>query len=505
MNTLRKIQLIIIATCITNICLAQNKASGLKLNVEVQGTAASGDYAPLWTSANRHGMGSTESLNAYERVSVIRDEKNDSARNWRLGYGLDMALQEGATSTLFIQQAFAEIAYKKVKLIIGSKEHDMDLKNQELSSGGLSLGINAHPIPQIRMEIDYFSIPGTRQWWKWKVRGSYGKTTDGNWQREFTTDPHRYTSNILYHEKAIYWKFGKEDFKPRPLTFEIGLQMASQFGGTTYNTIGRNIHEPSTVHHSENLNAFWNALICGGSDETDGTEQNVAGNHLGSYNLALAWTDEDWMVRAYAERFFEDQSMITFQYGVQDHIIGIEGKLPKNPFVSRVLIEHLSTRNQSGAIYHDQTASIPDKMNGKDNYYNHKLYCGWQHWGMGIGNPLITSPLYRDAFEKNGSFMNDDIYFYNNRVKAWHIGLTGDPHPELHWRLLVSLTENWGTYTEPLKRKQFQQYCMAEATWSPKWSKGWNGSLALGYDHGRVIGNSVGCQLKIQKSFDLVK
>lgn len=505
MNKVRKLLLLLPALGTMTSSFAQNRASGLELGIEVQGTAATGDYAPLWQSSNRYGMGSTQNLNAYQRVNVMRTEQNDSARNWRLGYGIDMALQEGATSTFFIQQAYASIAYKKARLIIGAKETPMDIKNPELSSGSLSMGINAHPIPQIKAEIDYFSIPGTNQCWKWKVSGSYGMTTDGKWQREFSQYPSRYNGNILYHEKRIYWKFGKEYVEKCPLTFEIGLRMATQFGGTTYNGTGRNFTEPTDIEHSEGWNAYWNALICGGSDETDGTEKNVAGNHLGSYNLALAWTTNDWMVRAYAERFFEDQSMITFQYGVQDHIIGLEAALPKNPFVSGVVVEHLSTRNQSGAVYHDQTASIPDKMNGKDNYYNHNLYSGWQHWGMGIGNPLLTSPLYKDAFIQEGKLPSHDIYFYNNRVKAWHIAMTGDPTPQLHWRLLLTFTENWGTYLEPLSRKTLQQYCLAEATWKPSWAKGWTGTLALGYDHGKLIGNSFGTQMTFRKTFKLVK
>lgn len=476
---------------------AQNPASGLELGIEVEGTAASSDYAPLWMSSNKYGMGSVKNMNAYERASIMRTEDNDSTRNWRLGYGLDVALQEGAQSTFFVQQAFASIAYKKVRLTVGSKETPLDIKNPYLSSGSLSMGINAHPIPQAKLEIDYFSIPGTHQCWKWKVSGSFGMTTDGAWQRDFSAGTkNKYTSNHLYHEKRIYWKFGKEYVEKVPLTFEIGLRMATQFGGTSYNAVGRNYKEPSTIEHSESFKAFWHALTWGGSDETDGTEKNTSGNQLGSYNLALAWTTNDWMVRAYAERYFEDQSMITFQYGIQDHLIGLEGKLPDNPFLTGIVVEHLSTRNQSGAVYHDKTASIPDKMNGRDNYYDHALYAGWQHWGMGIGHPFLTSPIYNKTSR---------IYFTNSRVKGWHIGLSGNPTADISWRLLLSLTENWGTYNEPFVYKKLQQYCMGEVAWTPQWAKGWSGKLALGYDHGDVLGNSFGGQISFNKSFKLVK
>lgn len=473
-----------------------NAASGLNLDIEAMGTAASGDYAPLWLSSNRYGTVSTKNRSAYERVAVMRDIQNDSTRNWRLGYGVDLMLQQGAQSPLFIQQAYASISYKKVSLMVGAKELPLDVKNPELTSGGLSMGINARPIPQARVVVDYFSIPGTHQCWKWKVVGAIGMTTDGRWQDDFSgATGFRYTSSHPYLEKRLYWKFGKEYVRKCPLTFEVSIGMASQFGGTSYHVKGRNVYN-ETLKNAQNMNAFWHALTWGGSDATDGTESNVAGNQLGSYNFELAWTTREWMVRAYAERYFDDQSMITFQYGIQDHLVGLEGRLPKNRFVSNVVLEHMSTRTQSGAVYHDQTASIPDKMNGRDDYYNHGVFDGWQHWGMVIGNPLLTSPIYN---------ANHHVYVHNNRVKAWHIGLSGDPTDEIHWRLLLSFTENWGTYLYPFMDKKLQQYCMGEVSYSPRFLKGWSGKLALGYDHGGVIGNSFGGQLTIHKSFNLVK
>lgn len=477
---------------------SHNLASGLNLDVEVMGSYNTAK-SPLWLSSNRFGMGSSnETWSSYERVSATRTDDNDSLKNWRFGYGLDLALMQGYQSKVFIQQAFASAAYKKLRLTVGSKETPLDIKNPELTSGSLSMGINAHPIPQIKAEIDYFCIPGTHQCWKWKVSGSYGMTTDGKWQREFSAGTlNRYTSSHLYHEKRIYWKFGKEYVKKCPLTFEIGLCMATQFGGTSYNVTGRNHLEPSTVEHNQDFNAFWHALTWGGSDATDGTEKNSEGNQLGSYNLALAWTTNDWMVRAYAERYFDDQSMITFQYGIQDHLLGLEAQLPKNRFVSGIVLEHIYTRNQSGAVYHDQSQNIPDKMNGRDNYYNNNVFDGWQHWGMGLGNPLLTSPIYND---------NGHVYFYNNRVNAWHIGLSGDPTDEIHWRVLCTYSDNWGTYDIPFLKKQTIGYTMCEVGYSPAWAKGWNGKLALGYDiKPENQKNTFGLQLTVHKTFNLVK
>ncbi len=479
------------------ICNAQNLANGLKLEAELSGTASSGSYAPLWLSSNKHGKVSAFDNSAYERVGVFRTIETDSARNWKRGYGVDLMLNQHANSIFFIQQAFIEASYKKLTLSLGAKEREIELKNNELTSGGLSAGLNARPIPQARIDIDYFSFPFTRGWWKWKLRGSFGFTTDGKWQRDFAAPNTRYTSNTLYHEKALYWKFGKENATKCPLTFEIGLQMFTQFGGTAYNVDYReHIGGKQTIKMPEGPKAFWQAIFGGGRDATDFTESNNSGNMLGSYNMRLAWHGPTWEVGAYFERYFDDQSMLTVQYGIQDHLIGIDAKFPTNHFVSAATIEHMSTRNQSGAVYHDRTKSIPDKMNGKDNYYNHTIYSGWQHWGMAIGNPLITSPIYND---------DGRVFFHNNRVKAWHFGLSGDPTAELHWRLFLTFTQNWGRYAAPFKEVLKQQYFMAEIGYKPHKLKGWSGRLAFALDHGDLIGNSFGTQLTIHKSFTLIK
>lgn len=472
---------------------SQERLEGLDATVEMSGTASTGEYAPLWLTANRYGLSSTAPQSGYLRARVERDLLNDSARVWKLGYGLDLAIAAGHERTGIVQQAYVEGAWKKLRLTLGAKQQPMETQNTELSSGAMSLGINARPIPQARLEIDWFSIPGTNGWWQWKLNGSYGFMTDGAWQEGWVAKDKRYAKNTLYHEKAVYWKFGRPEILP--FTYEIGLRMQSQFGGTCYNvrTVRANDNQLTDYPQEVNLRAFIDALLCRGSDATDGSNPNVAGNHLGSYIMQLKYHGERWQARAYWERFFEDHSMLTVQYGIRDMLIGGEVTLPKNPYVSSVVVEHLTTTDQSGAVYHDETKSLPDAMAGRDDYYNHALYGGWQYYGQGIGNPLLSSPLYNSTFG-----YPHQLRFYNNRVKAWHIGLCGDPSEEWHWRLLASFTRNWGTYAFPLEDILSQKYFMGEATYRPRWAKRWSSTLGLGLDHGDLIGNSFGAQLTMR-------
>ncbi len=473
---------------------AQSRLEGIDMSIEASATASSGDYAPLWLSANRYGLGSVRPYSNYERVRAERSLQQDSTRSWRLGYGLDVAVAFGHERTGIVEQAYAEGSWKILKLTLGAKQQPLETQNPELCSGALSMGINARPIPQARLDIDWFTIPGTKGWWQWKLNGSYGYMTDGSWQESWSGNGCKYAKNTLYHEKAVYWKFGRTDILP--FTYEIGLRMASEFGGSSYNvqTERANDNQLTNYNHPTGPRAFIDALFCRGSDATDGSNPNVAGNHLGSYIMQLKYHGESWQARAYWERFFEDHSMLTVQYGIRDMLLGTEVTLPKNPYVSSVVAEYLSTTDQSGAVYHDGTKSLPDAMAGRDEYYNHTLYAGWQYYGQGIGHPLLTAPLYNKSFGRPNL-----LYFSNNRVKALHLGLSGDPCTEWHWRLLATFSHNWGTYYNPLDDILSQNYFLGEATYRPRWADGWQATVGLGLDQGSLIGNSVGAQVTLRK------
>lgn len=468
-------------------------SEGVEVFTEAQYSCSNGT-TPLWLNANKYGMSSLESQNGYLRVGASRSNQNDSLRKWRIGYGIDLALAAKYTSTIVANEAYADFSFMKATITVGAKKRTSPYTTQEMSSGALLYGWNSRPIPQATLDIDWFSFPWTEGWWKWKVHGSYGFTTDGKWQKSVAPETEHYTGNVLYHEKSLYWKFGKENHESVPLTFELGLQFASVFGGTTYNYSGRVFTERTDIKHPVNFKAFINALTCTGSDENDGSSKNTAGNHVGSWIGRLKWHGTDWTAALRFERMFEDQSMMFIQYGWYDHLVGADFTLPRNPYISAVTIEHMSTRDQSGAVMHDEAVNIPDKMNGMDNYYNHSIYSGYQHWGQANGNPLLTSPVYNE----NGS-----LVFSNNRLTAWHFGFAGEPCDWLNWKAFATFTRNWGTYDWPLEDPTNQQYFLLEANAHPARFEGWQATVGLGLDHGKLVGNNFGVQLTVRKTFKL--
>lgn len=472
---------------------------GIGYSVEAQTTFSDGD-APLWLTANRHGLSSVNGDNGHLRAALYRPVANDSARNWRIGYGLDVAAAYNYTSSFVIQQLYADFEYKKVRLSIGSKERDAALKNRELSSGSQTLGINARPVPQVRFELPaYVSITGKSDWVAIKGHIGYGFMTDGNWQEDYLTagdggiKPH-YAKKALFHSKAGYLRIGNEE--KFPLVFEGGLEMACEFGGTIYNPEGRNGTYGDVLQMGHGFKDFWDATIGTGSDATDEAYANAAGNTVGSWLLSLSYKGKDWRLRAYYDHFFEDHSMMFFEYGWRDGLIGAELTLPKNRIASSIVYEYIGTDYQSGPVYHDHTDAIPDQVSGKDNYYNHNLYQGWQHWGQAIGNPLYISPLYNH---------NGELTFTGNRFTAHHIGICGDPLPGLHYRLLYSYMANKGRYEAPYADVRYGNSFLCEINYRLQKSgriraDGWSVGAAFALDRGTLPANNTGFQITLCKT-----
>ena len=461
----------------------------LHYRVELQATLASGDHNPLWLNANRHGLSSLNTENGFVRGALMRPLAADDGRKWGFGYGVDAALAAGFTSTLIVQQAYVEGRWLKGTLTIGAKEQPMELKNQQLSTGSQTLGINARPVPQVRLALpDYWSIPGTRQWLSLKGHVAFGKTTDDRWQKDFTGQQSRFTEGTLYHSKAGYVKVGLGR-----LNLEAGLEWATQFGGeATLFGNGKRL----TIENEGGLKSMMHALFMGGTDAVDGDFKNTEGNHLGSWVMRLNLDQSAWSLGVYADQFFEDHSMLFhysksgdkyFVYDFKDWLLGAELRLKDCQWLQALVVEYLYSKYQGGPVYHDQTPSIRYQLSGRDNYYNHHLFTGWQHWGQVMGNPLYRSPLYNE----DGS-----IEVKHNRLVAWHAGLSGSPARNLSYRLLATWQKSYGTYYNVPAEPERNVSLMAEVLYQIPRSK-WSVRGAVGMDSGKLLGDNTGIRIGI--------
>lgn len=491
--------------------------SDINAYAEAQTTVGNGRN-PLWLNANKYGLSSLDSDNGYLRMAVERDVAADSCRRWGVGYGLDVAAAYNNTSTLIVQQAYFEGRYKLGTLTVGSKQQPMELRDNELSSGAQTLGINARPVPQVRLGLnDYWTIPILGRWFAFKGHLAFGMMTDGNWQESFAKGtPNKWNKNTRYHQKAGYLRIGKDDERHH-LTFTIGLEMASQFGGTVYNWAGtdENENHEEAVKLKSNLKSYWNAFTgMTSADAGEGIYENAEGNLLGSWVMRLAWNDDRMTAGLYMDHYFEDHSGMFFLdydgygsgenwnvkersryflYSLKDFLLGFDLKLKRVKAVNSFVVEYMTTKYQSGPIYHDRTQNISDHIAGRDNYYNHSSLSGWQHWGQVIGNPLYLSPLYND---------NGYIGTQCNRFRALHLGVSGDPMPGLHYRVKASWQKGWGKYDDPYMEPRENTSLLVEASYRTVDERSFlrpvTLTLGLGADFGKLRGDNKAVQLTVK-------
>lgn len=485
--------------------------SGSLLTVEAQGSFSHGS-TPLWFNANRYGLSSLKEKNAYMRAALIRPIETDSVRRWALGYGLDVAVPANYTSHFIVQQAYAEVRWLHGQLTIGCKQWPMQLKSNSLSSGSQTLGINARPIPQVRLALpEYWTVPLGGRWLHLKGHVAFGMLTDDGWERNFTQQSSKYAEHVLYHSKAGYLLIGNGR-RHFPLSLELGLEMATTFGGTTYSFVKGN---KIKLKNKSNLKAFWDALIPGGQDMADGMYPNAAGNTVGSWLARINYDAPKWKLGVYADHFFEDDSQMFlldyngygegsewkkkkhskwYFYKPSDIMLGIELNLKQGTWLNNIVAEYIYTKNQSGPYNHDHSKNIADHISGNDNYYNNYVYPGWQHWGQVIGNPLYRSPIYNT---------DNLIEVEDNRFCAVHVGFEGCPAPHLYYRVLASWQEGLGTYSMPYTRHRHNTSAMAEAAYTLP--RQWKLQLALGLDHGSILGNNSGVAFTISHTMNFQK
>ena len=480
---------------------------GISYSIEMSGTLSDGEHAPFWLTANQYGVPSVERNSAYIRGGVFRSAENDSARHWDIGYGADLAVPFNHTSDFFVQQLYADVRWLKGTLTVGQKQQPMQLKNNELSSGSQTLGINGRPYPEMRLALpDYWDIPYTKGFLGFKGHIAFGMLTDNHFQKNFVRGKSHYDQDVLMHTKAIYLRFGK---KEKPFNVEAGLEMASQFGGTHYERVKDGYQQIKSKH---DIKSFWHAMIGGGSDATDGSVKNTEGNMLGSWVLRLNYDTKAARYGLYADHFFEDHSAMFhlnydgyayengkmkkkdnryIVYPLKDIMLGMDIHLKNFQWVTDAVVEYVYTRYQSGPIYSDRNPYVTTQIAGVDNYYNNSLKPGWQHWGQTLGNPLYRSPIYNESHR---------LMFECNRFTAWHMGIAGQPTKDLHYRIRASWQEGLGTYDLPYCNPKRNVSVGLEACYdaSNLIYKGLSIGAAFGFDRGELMENNTGGMLTLR-------
>ena len=123
---------------------------------EVFASAASGTNTPFWLASNRYGLVPLDAGNGYGLTGIAHHQRLNKDWSWQAG--LSLAAVEPRYRNILIQEFFAGVSYKNLRLTIGSKENHTSLWNKALSSGDMVHSGNARPIPELNLSMPHFTL-----------------------------------------------------------------------------------------------------------------------------------------------------------------------------------------------------------------------------------------------------------------------------------------------------------------------------------------------------------
>lgn len=458
----------------------------LQYKLETFASLSHDSITPFWITNNSYGVIPLESNNVYLRGSTLwKHYFNDS---WRLEAEADLVLETNREPSFFVQQLYVSLMWKFLNLRIGSKENYHSMLNRELSSGDFCFSPNSRPIPEINLSVpEFISIPYMKNILYFRGDFAVGKFRDNNYILDFKNDKAGYSLDALLHHKSAFFLF-KDPDKKFPLYLMLGIEHSVQWGGwTTHKNVG---DLPNSFRD------FVRVVLgkSGGEEAPDSEQINTLGNHLGTYNLKLGYLNPDLEIAAYKQHYFEDKSGMELA-NWRDGIWGMEATFLTVAWINKIVFEYIQTTNQSGSFLFPSEIPISGmngRIGGNDNYYNNSVYStGWSYFGRGIGNPLLTSPGYNS----DGS-----LNFKNTRIKAWHIGLAGNFHPNLSYRILGTSIYSYGTMSTPFLSRNHAYAGLVECNYIRSDWKGWQIGVQIAGDNNMVLaGKNIGCSVKIAK------
>ncbi len=452
-----------------------------------------GDHTAYQLTANRHHTLATRPNTGYARAAV--EAEHPLSDKWMLAGGVDIIASVHADHKAYLQQLYASLKYDKFFFEIGSREHNAILRNAQLSSGAFAKGTNAKPIPQVRLgTTDFWTVPYTKGWLQIHFEGGYGKFLDNGYREDVFMNNglinNHYSTGAWYHQKHLYFRTNPE----KRFFVTAGIEHVALFGGKSFE---RTADGMTVKEKSVGLKDFFKVILPVGDKnyyENDAMEDWVFGNHLGSMTIQVGWNiNKNHLVQVYLDDPFEDGSGMRKGNG-WDGLWGVEytNKTPGRQWVRGAVVEYFQTTNQSGPLHYDRgdypepiRSQITELVTGDDDYYNHMYYVSYSHYGMTLGNPLITSPIF-NADGYNG--------FRDNRVRAWHAAVNGEITDNISYLVKGSYREGKGTYKAPIYPKRHSFDAMLQGTYT----KGpWQMSAAWAFDKGNVFGDCSTFNLKI--------
>jgi len=427
---------------------------------ELFGALATTGELPFWMRANQYGIVPRgQALVSFRSAWQLDYRKtpvtaSDSAwarshqADW--GGGVQLVANRGTVNQLLIPEAYLKAKLGAVEVWGGRRREVYGVGGDSpLSSGSYSWSGNALPLLKLQLAIPEFWPANSAL----SVKGTFahGWFADG------------FVQGSLLHQKSVYLRLGKPQARVKAYA---GFNHQVQWAGRTSKL-------PRAFVHGQQFPAsgrdYW--LVVSGASLNEQTNLDTArysdfdrgnrvGNHLGTVDVGLDWRIGKVSMLLYRQNIYEDGSLY-YLTNIADGLNGIrlrnQSSTPRRGFrLAELTLEYLNTFSQGGGEFINED----NRRRGRDDYFNHGQYRdGWSYLGRTIGTPFIAPQT--DLRSDLPPF----TYVNNNRIRVFHLGLSGQLVDRLTFVLKASYSRNAGTYQEPFASLVDQRSAFLSVDW----------------------------------------
>ena len=447
---------------------------------------------PFWLRANQYGTVPNQSpvftlkgsiSSDYKKAITKEDQYKLSKLDW--GYGLNIVGNVGKENQFLIPEAYVKVKYGAFEIYAGRRKEIFGLVDSTLSSGSYIWSGNALPMPKVQISTPNFvPLPFTKGFLSFKGNYAHG------WFENSRTD----VKNFYLHQKSLYFKLGRPDWK---FHFYGGFNHQVQWGGELLYPDPKNefsIDGQVGSSFNDYVNVVTGKSLAGVGDTTkNGVNDalNRSGNHLGTLDFGFDVNSANYSILFYRQSIFEDGSL-AYLSNIADGLNGISINIKKTSDtkirIQKIVVEYLNTTSQGGIGGSDNKSS---RLRGQDNYFNNGVYRnGWSYNQTSLGTGFIN----------NLAPNTSGLFFSNNRVDAFYLGILGVINNSINLEIRISNSKNAGTYTSSLSKIKGQSSGLVNLSYSPSFLDNSVVKLSVAIDNGELY-NNYGFHLGLKKNW----
>lgn len=463
--------------------------SDWQAQLELGGWAATGQVQPFWLRANQYGTIPLTTPAGTLRAGLWKPYRPDTTatgrrRRFDWSAGVQAVGNAATESQLVLPELYGKVRWKSIELSAGRWRQLTGLGDSTLSSGFINGSGNALPIPKIQLATrGYVPLGFTKRFVAINAGYVHGWFVGAYIQKSYL------------HQKYVYLRLGKPASR---LKGYLGINHEVQWGGQADYLKGSPAAVdgklPSEFKYYPNVVLGIRPSSWQTSTYTSFDGAYWFGNGLGSEDIGIELATQTGTWLLYHQHIYEDFSGLLW-VNAPDGLTGLSWHRPSNAergWLNRVVVEFLSTMNQSGPTFDLANSSYQ----GNDNYFDHGQYReGWSYLGRTIGTPFIMPQSDVKAAAKGS------LFFPDNRVSTGYLGASGQVGKDLNWTFRLSYSRNYGTFSTPYPSPFGQLSALASVQWLlPRLTKT-QLTASLAMDQGQLLPNTVGGFVGLRKSW----